>query len=243
MSRKSLKKRVVEMGQRTPDFLQALIDSVDGSSIATHLQSFYFDCKVKNLAPKTIDVYGERLRDFYRFIRSKHISFEDVDTAVVQSYILWMKGRVSDYTVNGRIRVLRLFFNYLCREDLWENGNPMQSIKLIRAERRLPKIITEEQMQRLLRVPNRRTFTGYRNYVMLLLFWDTMVRLGELLRLKVSDVDLKAGMIKVYGKGRKERCIPLGTRTIKRVHYFLSKSRRDIPGDFLVCRATGIHCL
>ena len=90
-----------------------------------------------------------------------------------------------------------------------------------------------------MRIPNRRTFTGYRNYIMLLLFWDTMVRLGELLGLKVSDVDLKAGMIKVYGKGRKERCIPLGTTTIKRIHYFLSKHRRDIPGDFLVCRVDG----
>ncbi|MGB2769224.1 MAG: hypothetical protein WBC88_05820 [Candidatus Zixiibacteriota bacterium] len=59
--KKFFEKRVVEMGQRTPDSLQALIDSVDGSSIATHLQSFYFDCRVKNLASKTIDVYGERL--------------------------------------------------------------------------------------------------------------------------------------------------------------------------------------
>ena len=237
--KKFFEKRLVEMGQRTPDSLQALIDSVDGSSIATHLQSFYFDCKVKNLASKTIDVYGERLRNFYRFMQSREVLFEGVDASVIQSYILSMKGKVSDYTVNGRIRVLRLFFNYLQREDLLDNGNPMDRIKLIRAERRLPKIITEEEMQKLLSIPNRRTFTGYRNYIMLLLFWDTMVRLGELLRLKLSDVDLKAGMIKVYGKGRKERCIPLGTTTIKRVHYFLSKHRRDVPGDYLVCREDG----
>jgi integrase/recombinase XerD len=227
------------MGQRTPDSLQALIDSVDGSSITTCLQSFYFDCKVKNLTPKTIDVYGERLRNFYRFMQSKEVLFEGVDASVIQSYILSMKGKVSDYTINGRIRVLRLFFNYLQREDLLDNGNPMGRIKLIKAERRLPKIITEEEMQKLLSVPNRRTFTGYRNYIMILLFWDTMVRLGEVLGLKVSDVNLKAGMIRVYGKGRKERCIPLGTTTIKRIHYFLSKHRHDTPGDYLVCRADG----
>jgi integrase/recombinase XerD len=227
------------MGKRTPDSLQALIDSVDGFSIATYLQSFYFDCKVKNLASKTIDVYGERLRNFYRFIQSREVPFEGVDASLIQSYILSMKGKVSDYTVNGRIRVLRLFFNYLHREDLLDNGNPMDRIKLIRAERRLPKIITEEEIQKLLGVPNRRTFTGYRNYIMLLLFWDTMIRLGELLRLKVSDIDLKAGMIKVYGKGRKERCIPLGTKMIKAIHHFLAKYRRKIPGDSLVCKADG----
>jgi integrase len=94
-------------------------------------------------------------------------------------------------------------------------------------------------MQKLLSVPNRRIFTGYRNYIMLLLFWDTMIRLGELLRLKVSDVDLKAGMIKVYGKGRKERCIRVGTKTIKAIHYFLAKYRRKIPGDSLGCKADG----
>ena len=91
------------MGKRTPDSLQALIDSVDGSSIVTYLQSFYFDCKVKNLASKTIDVYGERLRNFYRFIQSREVPFEGVNVSVIQSYILSMKGKVSDYTVNGRI--------------------------------------------------------------------------------------------------------------------------------------------
>ena len=227
------------MGQSSTDYLNALIDSLDDSPLKSCLESFYFDCKVKNLAPKTIDVYGERLRNFHRFLESKGIDFEKVDTASIQSYILSMKGRVSDYTVNGRIRVLRLFFNYLERENFLDNGNPMARIKLVRAERRLPRIITVEEMQQVLRVPNRRTFTGYRNYVMLLLFWDTMVRLGELIKLKTSDVDLKAGMIKVYGKGRKERCIPLGAQTIKTIHYFKAKYRSRIQGEHLICKADG----
>jgi len=94
-------------------------------------------------------------------------------------------------------------------------------------------------MEKLLAIPNKRTFVGYRNYIMLLLFWDAMIRLSEMLSLKLSDIDLKSGMIKVYGKGRKERCIPLGARSIKAIHYFLMKFRSDIPGEYLICKADG----
>jgi integrase/recombinase XerD len=158
----------------------------------------------------------------------------------IQTYILSMKDRVSDYTVNGRIRVLKLFFNYICREGLWDSANPMERIKLIRAEERFPKIISIDEMEKLLGVPNKRTFTGYRDYVMLLLLWDTMVRLGELARLRIWDVDLDAGMIKVYGKGRKERCVPLGARTITALHYFQMKYRCKAPGDYLICKVDGL---
>jgi integrase/recombinase XerD len=233
-------KRVSQITLFSPDFLRSLIDSLGSSSMKKYLESFYFDCRVRNLTSKTMQGYGERLQNFHRFLESKGISFDKVDKRVIQSYILSMKDKVSDHTVNGRIRVLRLFFNYIRREGLWDNGNPMEDIRLVRAEKRVPGIIGIDEMGKLLSVPNRRTFPGYRNYCMLLLFWDTMIRLGELLSLRVSDVDLKAGMIKVYGKGRKERCIPLGTRSIKALHHFLVKFRSEVPGDYLICRKDGV---
>lgn len=78
----------------SPDSLIALIDSMEDSNAQAYLQSFYFDCRVKNLASKTIDVYGERLRNFYRFIQSREVPFEGVGASVIQSYILSMKGKV-----------------------------------------------------------------------------------------------------------------------------------------------------
>jgi site-specific recombinase XerD len=186
------------MSSISPDSLKMLIDSVGHSSMRKYLKSFYFDCKVKNLTPKTMDGCGERLENFHRFIQSKDIPFEKVDRHLIQSYILSMKDRVSDYTINGRIRILRFFFNYLQREGLLNNGNPMNGIKLIRAEKKFPRIITMDEMERLLTVPNKRTFVGYRNYIMLLLFWDAMICLSEMLSLKLSDIDYHRSECKKY---------------------------------------------
>jgi site-specific recombinase XerD len=71
-----------------------------------YLESFYLDCRVRNLTSKTMQGYQERLENFHRFFKSKGVTFDQVDLNTIQTYILSMKDRVSDYTVNGRIRVL-----------------------------------------------------------------------------------------------------------------------------------------
>ena len=232
---------MVKMGTISSDYLKTLIESVDRLDVMKkYLESFYYECKVKNLTLKTVNGYAERLGNFYRYIQGEGIPFEKVDKEAVKRYILSLQGKVSDITINGRLRVLRLFWNYLCSEGLWNgSGSPMDGIKLIRCEKKYPQILTLDDMEKVLAVPNKRTFTGYRNYLMLLIFWDSMIRLGELITLKVSDVDLKAGMIRVYGKGRKERMIPLGSKCIKAIHHYLIKFGEGIPGDILICKSDG----
>ena len=221
------------MHKRAPDFKEFIqefdnIDEGGGNSVQQFLENFYFECRVKNLSPKTISGYGERLQHFYKFLKSRKIPFEEITKSHIQSYILSMKDQVSDHTINGRIRILRLFFNYLQKEDFLNNGNPMNGVKLIRAEKKFPEVIGIKEIESLLSIANKRTFTGYRNYLMLLILWDSMIRLGELRYLKIDDIDIKSGVIRVFGKGRKERFIPLGTRTIKAIHHYLIKFRNQI---------------
>jgi site-specific recombinase XerD len=233
----------VKMIKRAQNSLKSLVDSVDnypgGIMVKDYLQQFYFNCQLKNLSDLTLKTYGDRLKHFFDHLSSKNISFDEITRGVIEEYILSQKGKVRDITVNGKIRTLKTFFNFLQREGMLNNGNPMTRIGFIRVEKKLRPILSLEEVQKLLKVCNRSTFTGMRNYCMLLLFWDGMIRLLELMNLRADDVDLKEGIIKIYGKGRKERFIPIGIRTTKAFHQYWFKFREKIPSLCFFCTSTG----
>ena len=221
--------------------LLKLVDKEKGGGMFKEgLDQFYFNCRLKNLSVATLKCYGERLNDFYNFIQKKSVPFENVDRSVVQEYILNLEDKVSDYNLNGRLRVLKVPFNFLIKEGIWDGKpNPMEKVDYVRAEKKFKPVISVEEMEKILTVPNRRAFEGYRNYCMILVFWDCLVRLSELINIKVSNVDLKEGVIKVLGKGRKERFIPVGLNTLKCLHYCWTKHRRNIQGDYFFCIKDG----
>jgi len=225
----------------SPDYFAELLKDADKIDMRFRdlAEQFYYDCRVRNLSPNTLRGYGERLMNFHVFLKGRKLRLEAVTRAVIQDYIMSLKDRVSDHTVNGRLRVLRVFFRFLAREGLSNNGNPMEKVSLIKTENTLKRILTPEHMEQLLSVPNKRIFTGYRNFAALLVFWDSLIRLSELINLKVEDVDLKQGLLKVFGKGRKERVVPVGTKTVRALHYYWIKYRQRISGDFFFCQKSG----
>lgn len=229
------------MNKMSPDFFKYLLNSSDISDVMFRglVQQFYYNCRVKNLTEKTLSGYGERLSNFYNFLSSQKTLFENVNGKTIQAYIISQKGKVSDHTINGRIRVLKVFFNYLQKDGLWNNGNPMEEISFIKAEQTLKPILGPDQIEKLLAIPSRRTFQGYRNYCIILTFWDSLVRLSELINMKMPDVDLKAGLIKVYGKGRKERIVPIGVKSMKHLHYYWFRFREKISGEYFFCTSKG----
>ncbi len=219
--------------------LKKLVLSVDDKIMKTALKDFEFHVRAKNLSPKTISVYGERLSYFYKYIKSNSIDFKDVDRHTIQDYILFQKERgLKDISINGQILVLRIFFKYLFEEEMIEI-NPAEKIPLLKTEKRIKPIISEENMQKLLSVPDKRTFTGMRNFCMLMVFYDTLIRLGELTNIRLNSIDLESGTICIFGKGRKERIVPFGASTAKYLYRFIRKYRKDIPGDVLFSTKDG----
>lgn len=225
------------------DHLKRLYVLVDdcrvGSNWKTYVDSFVFGCKIRNLAPRTLSVYGERLGYLVRYLEAKGIDIEQVTKQDLQDYLMSLIGSVADETVNGRIRVYRRFFNYLEEEGLWEKPNPTRKLKLIKASNRIKPVITPDQIEFILHSLNKSTYEGYRNLTMIVVFWDAMIRKEELITLKVGDIDLRAGLLKVYGKGRKERQVPMGAKTIKTLHFFLHRWRDKTPGELVFCQRSG----
>ena len=225
------------------DHLKRLYVLVDELKVESHwktyVDAFVFGCKIRNLAPRTLSVYAERLGYLIRHLEAKGIDIEDITKQDIQDYLLSLIGKVSDETVNGRIRVYRRFFNYLEEEGLWEKPNPTHKLKLIRSSKRIKPVIKPEQIGKILQKLNKSTFEGYRNLTMVMMFWDTMIRKEELITLKLEHVDLRGGLIKVYGKGRKERQVPMGAKTIKTLHFYLNRWRNGTNGDLVFCQRSG----
>jgi site-specific recombinase XerD len=210
-----------------------------GSEFGSALSAFKFDCELRNLSNTSIACYHERLAYLFANLEEQGFTLTDATRRTVQDYIMSLKGSVSDETINGRIRVYRRFFNFLVDEGLWEGDSPMAGIKLLKTAKKVKPVVEPDVAQRILSSINKKTFEGNRNLVMVLLMWDGMLRKKEVLGLKLTDINLDGRLIKVFGKGRKERMVPLGVKTVRVLHQFLIRWRSKFPGDTLICMRNG----
>ncbi len=176
-----------------------------GTEFEPYLQAFKLDNQLRNLTDKSLECYFERLACLFSHLQRAGVSFGSVNRQTIQTYIMSLKGQVSDETINGRIRAYKRFWNFLCEEKLWDSDNPMTGIKLLKTAKRVKPVVEPETVQRLMKSMDRSTFEGNRNLIMILLLWDGMLRKNELLGLKIADIQLDNRLIKVFGKGRKER--------------------------------------
>jgi site-specific recombinase XerD len=222
--------------------IRKLIAAADNDRMGhwrTFIDYFELDARSRQLSRFTIKVNGERLALLARWLEEKGVDVEIVTRDDIQRYLLSVYGTISDETVAGRIRTYKRFWNVLIEGGIWSKPNPLDGIKKPRLSHKLRKTITPTEFEMVLHACNKRTFLGYRNYSMLLLIWDSMLRRGEVAGLSVDDIDLRAGTIRVKGKGNKVRLVPMGAKTIKALHYYLNKWRVDYPGKCVFCGRQG----
>lgn len=129
-------------------------------------------------------------------------------------------------TMARKIATLRSFYKWADRRGL-TNGNPMTLIRTPRQGKRLPKAITIEQVERLLAAPDTRDVLGARDRAMLETLYSTGIRVSELVGLNVDDVDVDAKTMRITGKGRKDRIVPLGSHAIASVQRYVTMLRGD----------------
>ena len=204
-----------------------------------YYSSFVFRCRLKNLSPVTIEIYDERLGYFKRYLDGKRIDINDVTKLVITNYVLYLIEHLKPETCNGRIRAIKTFFKYLIDEELWSDSNPCKNLTLLKQEKLIKPIVSPDDISLIIRSTPKNTFEGLRDRTMILLLWDSMIRKSELTSLELKDIDLSRGLIKVYGKGRKERFVPIGINSIKAIRIYLNKYRNDISSHHLFCIRDG----
>ncbi len=180
----------------------------------------------RNYSPNTVAAYREDLRQFSEFLRSRTAGDEQalraVDKETIRDFLgELLERRLAKRSVARKLACLKSFFHYLRRTHVLKS-DPTTLVGTPKLERRLPQVLEEDAVSALMRQPDRNTAEGTRDAAVLELFYSTGMRLGELLRLRSSDVDFSEGTVRVTGKGRKERIIPFGSRAADALQAYLS---------------------
>lgn len=167
----------------------------------------------RNCSPLTIKSYGEDLEsllEYFRDFAGGIPAVSEVTVATLRGYVAYMhECNYSRSTMARRLACLRSFFRYCCREKL-AAGNPAKALRTPRAGRRLPHFLSTEQVARLLESPPANTPPGLRDRAILETLYSAGLRVAELAALNVADWDRDADILRVIGKGRKERVAPVG---------------------------------
>jgi integrase/recombinase XerC len=152
-----------------------------------------------------------------------------VDAEVVRLFMSHMRDRnYCKSTVARKLATLRSFFKFLVRRGHLP-ANPVSSIRTPKQDKRLPKFLDIAQIDKLLAHPDQTTLLGARDRAMLETLYSTGIRVSELVDLNVADVDLGGNVVRVRGKGKKQRQIPIGPGAVKAILHFLDLRRAD-PG-------------
>ncbi|WP_340372798.1 tyrosine-type recombinase/integrase [Peribacillus sp. FSL E2-0218] len=148
-------------------------------------EKFFKDCYLRNLRPATIDYYKNEFHAANKFINKKLVECEQQD---IENLIIESKKLIKVTTINTRLRALRSFYNYLYKNKLIDK-NPMKNIKLLRDRLKTIETLDSKELELLLKtIRKQKTFVGFRDEVILLVFLDTGVRLSELAGIEVEDV-------------------------------------------------------
>ena len=183
----------------------------------------------KNYSSHTIIGYTNHLEHFLDFLKDKNINnYNNVSYNMIRSYINKLyEDKYTSKSICNYISSLRSFFKYLKNEEVIKN-NPMVLIQNPKLEKKLPKYLYYEDMEKILNIPDLNTDIGIRDALILELLYVTGRRVSELVNIKLSDIDYNDRKIKINGKGNKERIVLYGTRCEELLNKYLK-----IRGNFL----------
>jgi integrase/recombinase XerD len=191
------------------------------------IQQFLDHLKVeRELTPATLEAYGRDLAGFARFAVVRGVTtIKAVRTIDILEYLSALTaGSLSARSQARRLVALRQLFKFLKGERLIE-GNPTEDVDMPRFGRRLPEFLTVAEVDNLLAAPDRRNDRGARDAAMLELLYATGLRVSELVRLRVKDVNFQAGYLVAFGKGRKERIVPIGEVALVSLRHYVDEVR------------------
>ncbi len=179
----------------------------------------------KKLGDASIESYYLDLKDFNEYVKNDLIN---VTTEQILKYLSKLKSELSTRSVNRHISALKGFYNYLVDEK-YIKSSPLENISVLKTEKSLPKYLTINEVDQLLNFPLNTAF-DYRNKAMLEVMYATGLRVSELVNLEYSNVDLYNSVIRVKGKGKKERLVPIG----ETASYYLKKYVEEYRNQLII---------
>jgi integrase/recombinase XerD len=196
-----------------------------------------------NLKQNTIIAYKSDLKIFLSWISNNNNKFSDVDRVVINNYLASrLDSGVSVSTIQRIITCIKSFYLFLY-ENNFIQSNPAQLIDNPKKRRKLPIIISENEIEALLSCPNTDTSSGMRDKCILELLYSSGLRISELLNIKVNQITQDKSFLKIKGKGGKERLVPIGSSAMSSLLTYIDTYRCNIKNidnvEMLFIKETG----
>lgn len=188
----------------------------------------------KNYSGHTILNYKLDLRDFNKFLAGT--ALEKVDYLTLRKYLAVLKEKgLGSRSVGRRLSALRSFFRFLSREG-YIKTNPILMLSSPKLDKHLPSFMTEDEVYKLIEsafAKNEKDLLGLRDRAVLEVFYSSGLRISELVGLNLEDVDFISGIVKIRGKGKKERIAPIGEAALTAVRKYLDRRKKQADAVFL----------
>ncbi len=191
-----------------------------------HIAAFINYAQVeRGLAPNSVAAYRRDLNKFALFCEQRRLKLAAVERRQIVDFLgrLYQQG-LDSRSVARQLVTLRNFFRFLLQEGAVRH-DPVEHIESPRVWKRLPKYLSLEEVERLLAVDKAEQPLELRDRAMLEVLYATGLRVSELVSLKVSDLQLEAGLVRCLGKGSKERVVPLGRKAQAALEDYLRRGR------------------
>lgn len=186
----------------------------------------------QNLAGNTIDSYRNDLKRYLEFVVSekKYSDLHRITSKDVSAFVQLLNSLgLSPKSISRNLSAIRTFHKYLLNENLLEN-DPAEHIDLPKLPKTLPAVLEITEIEKILEKPDTLDHLGIRDRAMLELIYACGLRISELLSLKQNDIRTEAGFLRVFGKGSKERMVPVGEVAMNWVRVYQEKVRPHLLG-------------
>jgi len=213
----------------------------EAKSLSEFIDYYEICNKAEDKSPKTVAWYSANLKSFHNYLKSRHLpdNLNTIDVKILRQYVLYLLKKnkyhghpitpektepLSASTVHGHVRTLRAFFSWLVAEGQIET-NPARDLKPPKVCRKVVSTLSDEEIRAILGVLAPVNSSNARNQTIVMLLIDTGLRMGELINLKMDDVHMNEGLLKVIGKGKKERIVPMGSNAQRALQRYLFRYR------------------
>lgn len=165
----------------------------------------------KNYSEYTIENYCSDIIQYLDYLASEGINFKKIEYSDLRFYLMYLKEEKNENnsSIDRKLSALRGFYRFLATEKITDN-NAFSLVTGLKKEKKLPRYFEYNELEELFKVPDLRTVLGQRDRLILEMLYATGLRVGELVSVKVGDIDLGSRVILVVGKGNKERRVTYG---------------------------------
>ena len=181
----------------------------------------------KGLSNNTVKAYEADISSFFQWLDNEDLKYKNLQEDHINQYISFLfQRKMRSSSVNRKISSIKSFYIFLVKRNFVKNS-PLNDLVTPKQEKYLPESMSEAEVDKLLNSPNVSNKIENRDKAMIEMLYATGMRISELVNLKMTDVDMKRCVVKVFGKGSKERLVPFGETALDSLRSYLNEREQS----------------